>query len=337
MGVDPTLHIPSATFEDARANFALDVRYYLSLKPRQLPSRYLYDGLGSCLFEAICRLPWYPITGAETHLLAAHRDEIFGAAGPLTRIVELGCGSGEKLATLVEARPPGVQLELRLIDVSSTALALSTRALSALDGVRIVAHEASYETGLAALREDWASSLGRTLVLFLGSNIGNFDPPGAEEFLREIRAALRPGDACLLGADLVKPEAVLRLAYDDPLGVTAAFNRNLLVRINRELGGDFDLDAFSHRVEWNAEASRVEMHLVSARRQMVRVAAAGVAFELEQGESIWTESSYKYEPIAVDRLIRRASFVPVSQWIDQDHGFALVLAQAATNMCLEWT
>jgi dimethylhistidine N-methyltransferase len=317
-----------AGVDDARASFALDTRYYLSQDPRQLPSRYLYDALGSCLFEAICRLPWYPITRAETRLLAAHRREIFAAVDPLSRVAELGCGSGEKLATLVDRERPAPPLDLHLIDVSATALAVSTRALSALAGVRVFAHEASYEAGLAELR-DSRKAAERTLMLFLGSNIGNFDPPGAEEFVREIRASLFPRDFFLIGADLVKPEAVLRLAYDDPLGVTAAFNRNLLVRINRELGGDFDLDAFEHRVHWNAAESRVEMHLVSRRRQAVHIEAAELSFSLDEGQSIWTESSYKYEPADIGRLVERAGFAPVAQWIDAEDRFALTLVQAA--------
>ena len=309
----------------ARATFALDVQYYLSQHPRQLPSRYLYDALGSCLFEAICQLPWYAVTRAEMRLLATHRQDIFDAAYPLVHIVELGCGSGEKLATLVgERRVPPDTLDLRLIDVSPTALAISTRALQGLEGVRVVAHEASYEVGLAELR-DSRQSYGRTLVVFLGSNIGNFDPPGAEEFLREIRAALRPGDCFLLGADLVKPEPALLLAYDDPLGVTAAFDRNLLVRINRELGGTFHLESFAHRALWSATESRIEMHLVSLRRQVVRVEAADLEFTLDEGESIWTESSYKYEADAVTLLVERAGFESVQQWIDAGDRFALTL------------
>src|SRR5713101_1094441 len=265
---------------DARATFALDVQYYLSQDPRQLPSRYLYDALGSCLFEAICRLPWYPVMRAEARLLAAHRHEVFASADPLSRIVELGPGSGEKVAMLVGGRNPSAEaLEVHLIDVSPTALTLSTRTLSGLEGIRVVAHEAPYEVGLTELR-DAPQTQGRTLVLFLGSNIGNFDPPGADDFL-------------LLGTDLVKPERVLQLAYDDPLGVTAAFNRNLLVQINRELGGDFDLESFAHRALWKATESRVEMHLVCLRRQVVRVEAAELELTLEADESIWTESSYK--------------------------------------------
>jgi L-histidine N-alpha-methyltransferase len=313
---------------DARATFALDVQYYLSQDPRQLPSRYLYDALGSCLFEAICRLPWYPVMRAEARLLAAHRHEVFAAADPLSRIVELGPGSGEKVAMLVGGRDRSAgTLEVHLIDVSSTALALSTRTLSLLEGVRVVAHETPYEVGLTELGAARPTP-GRTLTLFLGSNIGNFDPPGAGEFLHEIRTALRPGDFLLLGADLVKPERVLQLAYDDPLGVTAAFNRNLLVQINRELGGDFDLESFVHRALWNAAESRVEMHLTSLRHQVVRVEAAELELTLDEGESIWTESSYKYEAATVAVAIERAGFEPVSQWIDAHDRFALTLAKA---------
>lgn len=313
----------------ASSTFGLDVQYYLSLEPRQLPSRYLYDALGSCLFEAICQLPWYSITRAETKLLAAHGPAIFAATDPLTRIVELGCGNGEKLATLVAGRPSlGRTLDLHLIDVSPTALAGSMRALNGLKDVRIVTHEAPYEIGLAEIR-DRPAPRGRTLLLFLGSNIGNFDPPGAHEFLREIRAALSRGDFFLLGADLVKPEPVLRLAYDDPLGVTASFNRNLLVRINRELGGDFDLESFAHQARWNQQESRVEMHLVSLRRQTIRIQAAALEITLDEGESIWTESSYKYEPDAVVTPAVQAGFVRAAQWIDTDDAFALTLFEAS--------
>jgi len=307
--------------------FASDVQYYLTLQPRQLPSRYFYDALGSALFDAICHLPWYRITRAETRLLAAHAREIFDRG--VDTIVELGGGNGEKLMTLVHSgrRAPVRPLDLRLIDVSASALAWSARALSVLDAVNIVTYEASYETGLAAARAATEAS-SRTLALFLGSNIGNFDPPGAAAFLRGIRAALRSGDGLLIGADLVKPEADLLLAYDDPLGVTAAFNRNLLVRINRELQGNFDVNAFAHRALWNAQASRVEMHLVSRGRQQVRVPAAQQEFDIEDGESIWTESSYKYDPQGLRQMVERAGFRTLHQWIDGDDAFALTLVAA---------
>ena len=179
------------------------------------------------------------------------------------------------------------------------------------------------------------TAAGRALALFLGSNIGNFDRPGAEAFLRGIRASLRRGDALLIGADLVKPERDLLLAYDDPLGVTAAFNRNLLVRINRELGGDFDVDQFVHRAVWEPGPSRVEMHLVSRIPQRVRIAAAGAEaggegeFVFAEGETIWTESSYKYLPEEIVLNLERAGFRLLKQWSDRVDGFALTLAEAA--------
>ena len=161
------------------------------------------------------------------------------------------------------------------------------------------------------------------MVLFLGSNIGNFDPAVARELLVRIRRELREGDALLLGNDLVKPERDLLLAYDDPLGITAAFNRNLLRRINAELGGDFALDGFAHRALWNASQRRVEAHLISLRRQHVRIPAASLELTLEQDEAIWTESSYKYEPAQVLEEGRAAGFSRGEQWLDRDARFAL--------------
>ena len=311
------------------AQFALDVEYYLAQQPRQLPSRYLYDPLGSALFDAICHLPWYRITRAEIRLLAGHGRAIFDAWKQGDTIVELGGGNGDKLVTLVEAgRRGATSLDLHLIDVSANALSTSARVLSALGRVRVVTHEAPYEIGLEEVRRERFGA-GRMLALFLGSNIGNFDPPGADAFLRGIRSALVRGDAFLIGADLVKPERDLLLAYDDPLGVTAAFNRNLLVRINRELGGDCDVEAFSHRAIWNAAESRVEMHLVSRRRQRVRIPAAHLEFELADGESIWTESSYKYRPEDAARMLERAGFRLMEQWIDEEDAFALTMVEAA--------
>ena len=311
------------------AQFALDVEYYLAQQPRQLPSRYLYDPLGSALFDAICHLPWYRITRAEIRLLAGHGRAIFDAWKQGDTIVELGGGNGDKLVTLVEAgRRGATSLDLHLIDVSAKALSTSARVLSALGRVRVVTHEAPYEIGLEEVRRERFGA-GRMLALFLGSNIGNFDPPGADAFLRGIRSALVRSDVFLIGADLVKPERDLLLAYDDPLGVTAAFNRNLLVRINRELGGDCDVEAFSHRAIWNAAESRVEMHLVSRRRQRVRIPAAHLEFELADGESIWTESSYKYRPEDVAHMLERAGFRLMEQWNDEEDAFALTLVEAA--------
>jgi dimethylhistidine N-methyltransferase len=303
--------------------FAEDVAYYLTQTPRQLPSQYLYDELGSSLFEAICRLPWYPITRTEQHLLHAHRRTIFDRLASVSTIVDLGPGSGEKLVTLI-AELAGRDATIHLVDVSAAALDRATDAVAACCALPIVAHKATHEVGLTEIRP--AASNGRTLVMFLGSNIGNFDPPGADAFLGGIRTAIRSGDALLIGTDLVKPEAELLLAYDDPLGVTAAFNRNLLVRVNRELGGDFDVNRFAHRAIWDAQESRVEMHLVSLDQQRVRVHASDVEITFDVNEPIWTESSYKYRLEDVGAMLDRAGFRVIGQWIENH--FALTLAEA---------
>jgi L-histidine Nalpha-methyltransferase len=305
-----------------------DVQYYLTLAPRQLPSRYFYDPLGSALFEAICELPWYRITKAERALLERHARAIFDRVAPLSMLVELGPGSGDKLAALVAGGAPSHSLSVHLVDISAAALDLAGRTLSALDAdLAVVAHQATYESGLVEAMSGRAAG-GRTLTLFLGSNIGNFDPPGAHAFLRGLRATLRRGDFLLVGTDLVKPERDLRLAYDDPLGVTAAFNRNLLVRINRELGADFDVAAFRHHVEWNAGESRIEMHLVAMSTQHVRIPGASIELTLQEGETIWTESSYKYRPEDVVRMLELTGFRQAAQWVDETDGFALTLVEA---------
>jgi dimethylhistidine N-methyltransferase len=311
--------------EPTSKGFARDVGLYLSRTPRQLPSRYLYDRLGSALFEAICQLPWYAINRAETALLDEHAAEILTAASPVTDIVELGPGNGEKLGCLLAARPSGSPpLRVHLVDVSAAALTSAATRLGTLADVQVVLHQATYETGLE--EAGCRPAGGRTLAVFLGSNIGNFDPPGADELLRRIHHALRPGDLFLLGADLVKPERELLSAYDDPLQVTAAFNRNLLVRINRELGGTFDLASFRHRAVWNAERSRVEMHLVSTRPQRVRIPGAGLEFTMRDGEFIWTESSYKYMPDDLAATLVRAGFTNQQAWTHPTARFALTLA-----------
>jgi dimethylhistidine N-methyltransferase len=326
MREEPRIALPEADAASEQAAFADAVKYYLSLQPRQLPSRYLYDSIGSALFEAICRLPWYAVTRTENRLLGLHAGAILASLEPLPTIIELGPGSGEKLALLIESgRRRTTPLTLHLVDVSQAALELAAHRLSSLDETKIVLHRATYEIGLAEIASRRRRA-GRALVVFLGSNIGNFDPPNAAAFLRGIHSSLTAGDALLLGTDLVKTERELVLAYDDPLGVTAAFNRNLLVRINRELGGDFDLDRFAHRATWNAGCSRVEMHLVCTRRQRVRVAASGLDFTIKPGESIWTESSYKYRPETARAMLVAEGFHVLDQWTDAENGFALTLA-----------
>lgn len=305
----------------ATPTFAEDVARDLARTPRQLQPRYLYDALGSSLFDAICRLPWYRITRAEMALLAQHAHTILGQVSGGT-IVELGCGNGEKLEILASALKErrGIA-HMHLVDVSVQALHQTKDRIEPLE-LPVVLHQTTYEAGLRDVveRRDRRAPM---LVLFLGSNIGNYEPADSAAFLDFIRAAMLPGDACVLGTDLTKPEPDLLLAYDDPLGVTAAFNKNLLVRINNELGGDFDLAAFEHRAIWNADRSRVEMHLVSLRQQDVRIPGAGLTVRFEPGEYIWTESSYKYTPSVVRELGAAAGLRATGQWIDESARFAL--------------
>jgi L-histidine N-alpha-methyltransferase len=305
--------------------FAEDVRSGLLGAPKRVPPRWFYDALGSALFEAICRLPWYRITRSETALLSRHAGAIVAAAGEASSFIELGAGSGEKLAILVErAIRDGLGPEVHLIDVSPRALELASTTLARFAGVGVTAHEATYEAGLPQ-----ATALSRRqqrqLVLFLGSNIGNFDPGEALGLLRRIADHLRPGDLVLVGADLVKPERELLAAYDDPLGLTAAFNKNLLLRMHVELGAEIDLESFVHEARWNGTHSRVEMHLVSTRRQVIDIPRAACRAAFERGESIWTESSYKFQPRGLVQLGARAGLTVVEQWVDGSAGFALTL------------
>jgi dimethylhistidine N-methyltransferase len=320
--------VPTAAAPASRSTpgFAEEIRHFLTQRPRQLPSRYFYDDLGSALFEAICRLPWYPLTRAELRLLAAHAREILDPG--VKTIIELGSGSGAKLKALIEvAGNHRGGLDLHLVDVSGSALSQAGRALARLHDVRVVPHRTTYEIGLAQVGLDRAVA-GRRLALFLGSNLGNFDPPGRDAFLGSVRSSLSPGDALLLGVDLVKPVPDLLLAYDDPIGVTASFNLNLLARINHELAGDFDLRGFAHRALWSEEHSRIEMHLRSQRRQGVAVRGADLTLVMEPGETIWTESSYKYRPPDIVAMLERCGFGVRAQWIDPIDRFALTLAQA---------
>ncbi|WP_437596966.1 L-histidine N(alpha)-methyltransferase [Sorangium sp. So ce590] len=318
---------------DSLDRFMADVRAGLNASPKHLSPEYFYDALGSHLFEAICQLPWYPLTRAERALLERHAEAIVAPFGAGASIVELGCGSGEKLALLAAPLCKRVpRLDVHLVDVSETALDLSRRTLGRLPRVETSAHRARYEEGLsrATARRaiDARGGDGAVLVLFLGSNIGNLAPAAAAAFLAALRASLRAGDGLLLGADLVKPAADLVLAYDDPLGVTSAFNKNLLARMNRELGATFDLRSFDHRAAWNAQDSRVEMHLVSRRRQSIRVDALDLEVAFKEGESIWTESSYKYEPDDVVRMGERAGFRCFKQWIEPIGRFSTTLLLA---------
>ena len=253
------------------AEFAGEVRFYLSRRPRQLPSRFFYDALGSALFEAITRLPWYHVTRAELGLLRSHARAILNRPDAPARLVELGSGSGEKLAALLASASPGLPPgQLHLIDVSPAALAAASLALAAVvptqvgDARGVVRGGARTHAPRDAAGRANAGGVSRLEHRQLRAR-------SRTSLLARVRRVLRPGDELLIGVDLVKPERDLILAYDDPLGVTAAFNRNLLVRINRELDGQVDVSGFRHAAVWNASESRVEMHLVSARRQRVRI------------------------------------------------------------------
>jgi len=304
------------------SEFAADVREGLT-KPaqRELPSKYLYDEVGSELFEAICLLPEYGLTRADTRLLQRHAAEIVARMPLPTHVAELGSGSGKKTRFILEAIAKHQRTFYYPIEISPAALAACEKELGQLDFVSLVGYEKPYLEGLravAARREPGE----RLCVLFLGSTIGNFDRPAADDFLREVRAVLEPGDSLLLGTDLQKDVDIQILAYDDPIGVTAAFNSNLLARINRELGADFRLRQFRHLALWNSEERRIEMHLQSLGRQRVNIPGAGLEIPFEAGETIWTESSHKYQPGEAAEMARRAGFRQVAQWIDEEWPFA---------------
>lgn len=302
--------------------FAADVRRGLTARRKRLPCRYLYDAAGSALFERICAQPEYYPTRAELGILRAHAGAIVASGGGA--LVELGSGSATKTRVLLDAALARARsVHYVPIDISRAMLEESSRALLADYGaVEITAVAAEYRAGLRWLaRQRWPEKL----ILWLGSNVGNLTRAGAARFLRGVRATMSPRDRLLVGIDLRKPRALLEAAYDDAAGVTAAFDKNILARINRELGGRFDLDAFAHRAVWNERVGRVEMHLVSARAQRVRIAALALDVEFSGGESIFTESSYKYSLAEIDRLAAAASFSIEARWLDDDARYSLNL------------
>jgi L-histidine N-alpha-methyltransferase len=309
------------------ASFADDVRRGLTATPKVLYPKYFYDALGSRLFEAICELPEYYPTRAEAEIFRDHAGEIAaaldGREGRL-RLVELGSGDAQKTRLLIEAvLARQGSLDYLPIDISGTALEQSAdRLLLAYPDLRITAVMADYQSALRCLRrEPKPAGVDRTLVLFLGSTIGNLDPAERVDLLCDVRALLAPGDALLLGTDLDKSEEILIPAYDDPLGVTAAFNLNLLVRINRELGGAFDLAAFRHRARYDRERGRIEMHLESLRDQTVPIRALGIEIPFVAGETIHTESSYKFRPGQVAELAAATRFELRRTWTDSGRRF----------------
>jgi L-histidine Nalpha-methyltransferase len=291
---------------------------------RELPSMYLYDELGTALFDAITLLPEYGLTRAEERLLQRHAGDMLEHLPPPVAVVELGSGSGRKTRWILEGLAEREPVAYYPIDISSAALIKCHQELGHIGAISMVGLETSYLEGLeeavACRRPDQTF-----LVLFLGSTIGNFAPPAAETFLGDIRRHLMPGDALLLGTDLEKSVHDMLFAYDDPAGVTAAFNRNLLARINRELGGDFILRNFEHQARYQATDRRIEMHLRSTRRQTVSIQAANFACTFTDGETIWTEACHKFRAEEIPDIARRIGFLCEAQWIDTEWTFAETL------------
>ncbi len=304
------------------SEFSADVRESLTKAgQRELPSKYLYDEVGSALFEAICVLPEYGLTRADARLLEKYSREIVGRLPSPIQVAELGSGSGKKTRWILEALSRRQMTYYYPIEISPSALAACAKELGQIDLVSVVGHEQPYLEGLRTVAEG-RGERDHLLVLFLGSTIGNFDRDAGEEFLSEMREILQPGDALLLGTDLEKSIELQLLAYDDPAGVTAAFNLNLLARINRELGADFDLSSFRHQARWNRVERRIEMHLGSMCRQTVHVPAASLRFMLDEDETIWTESSHKYQAEEIPEMAERTGFRCDGQWIDREWPFA---------------
>jgi L-histidine N-alpha-methyltransferase len=304
--------------------FADDVRTGLSAPQKCLPPKYFYDELGSALFEAICFLPEYYLTRAETEILEKFAGSMLSRLSGPVDLIEFGSGSARKTRVLIGAlldRQAGINY--RPIDISPSALIDSSASLVAeYERLHVTAYADDYFEVLSSAR---LSTSNRVLALFLGSNVGNYEPAEAQALLSAMSAAFKPGDALLLGTDLKKSSAMLELAYNDPTGVTAAFDKNLLGRINRELGGHFDLDGFEHVARYDAARGAVESFLVSRRGQTVRIDALATEVRFVTAETIHTESSYKFGPDDVLRLARGSGFRVEQRWTDSEGRFAVSL------------
>jgi L-histidine Nalpha-methyltransferase len=311
-----------ASVRDSTAEFAADVLKGLDRSgQKELPSKYLYDAIGSALFEAISLLPEYGVTRADDRLLQRHAAEMVRQIPSPALVAEMGSGTGKKTRWLLQALCSRQPTSYYPIEISRSALVSCRRQLSDIDSISILGFEREYLDGLAQVAKERRDGQ-RILLLFLGSTIGNFDRSAAREFLARVRRTLDPGDFLLLGTDLEKPARQLIEAYDDRLGITAAFNRNLLARINRELEGDFDLGAFEHVARYDAGERRIEMHLRARRRQRVSIPKAGLQVTIDEAETIWTESSHKYSRQEPLRMAEAAGFSGVAQWIDEEWPFA---------------
>ena len=318
---DSRLYIHNLVKRDPLAGLADDVRKGLSAQPKRFLPKYFYDELGSQLFEAICLLPEYYLTRAENEILQRYSGEIVAAVDGQKTLVEMGSGSASKTRLIIEALLR-IQPELLYmpVDISATALESSSRILlQSYPRLRIEAYAADYFAGLAELGK---KPRARTLALFLGSNISNFDLEEALRFLRAMRSVLQHGDALLLGADLKKDPAVLEAAYNDALGVTSAFNLNVLARINRELGGTFDLRSFRHRAFYNETMGRIEIYIESLAHQQVRIEKLDLTVEFAEGELIHTENSYKYDRVGIEKLAADTGFKLSRTWLDSQERFS---------------
>ena len=306
--------------------FPDDVREGLSQAgQKQLPCQYFYDDIGTALFEAITVLPEYGLTRADTRLIRRLAPALNSYLEAPVAVAELGSGSGSKTRRILESLASRGPVTYYPIDLSAAALARCAQEMAAVAEVHPIAE--SYLNGLrqAVCGRRPGQSL---LVLFLGSTIGNFERAAAQDFLAEVRACLMPGDALLLGVDLIKPVARMLLAYDDPAGVTAAFNRNLLARINRELKADFALRNFAHEARWNQGQRRIEIHLRALRAQRISIRAAGFECALRKDETIWTESCHKFHAAEVGEMAAAAGFECRAQWLDDTWPFAESLLTA---------
>jgi dimethylhistidine N-methyltransferase len=312
---DPQQHLES---------FAEAVAAGLDAETRSLPCRFLYDETGSKLFEEICDLPEYYLTRAERSILAARGDEIAALLPTPTALAELGSGSSVKTRFLIEAfvRRQGA-LHYVPVDISPSILEDSARKLlAAYEDLEIHAIAGEYRDGLAHVRDVLEQP---KLIAWLGSNVGNFSRTAAARFLLDVRNAMSERDRLLIGVDLRKERTVLERAYDDDAGVTARFNLNLLGRVNRELGGNFDLDGFDHRARYREDSGRVEINLVSRRDQWVSIDALDLRLRFSAGESIHTEDSYKYSYAEIDALAGAANLRLERRWLDAHGNFSLNL------------
>lgn len=306
---------------DPLTGLAEDVRKGLTAHPKRFLPKYFYDELGSQLFEAICLLPEYYLTRAENEILSRYADDIVGSLAGHKTLLEMGSGSASKTRLIIEALLRR-QSDLLFIpvDISASALESSSRILlQSYPRLRVEAYAADYFHGLSELGK---TSRGRTLALFLGSNISNFDEDEAIRFLKAMRKVLHTGDALLLGADLKKDKSILEAAYNDALGVTAAFNLNVLARINRELGGNFQLRNFQHQAFYNEEKSRIEIYIESRRQQRVWIEKLNLEVDFGAGEQIHTENSYKYDLAGIARLASTTGFITIRTWLDSKERFS---------------